>query len=176
MKPPLPPTPPVSTHTWTEIELPPDLPMPEFTSTEPWTPRRVGALAVYCSDGRWGDAFDEFCHRRLNIPRYDRFAVPGGPAWLAHDNDRPDLLAAAHGQIEFLVRVHELERVVLITHWDCAFYAAAAGHSARAAWPEQQQDLKAAARSLRLWFPGIRVEGYLAMRIGSQISFHGMGV
>ena len=35
----------------------------------------------YCSDGRWGEAFDEFCHAGLGLPRYDRFAVPGGPAW-----------------------------------------------------------------------------------------------
>src|SRR5438128_470117 len=58
------------------------LPPQRFVSGEEWNPQRIGALAMYCSDGRWGDAFDEFCHRSLQIPRYDRFAVPGGPAWL----------------------------------------------------------------------------------------------
>ena len=53
-----------------------------FTSRHPWNPERIGALAIYCSDGRWGEAFDEFCHEGLRIPRYDRFAVPGGPLWL----------------------------------------------------------------------------------------------
>ncbi|HEU4752026.1 MAG TPA: hypothetical protein VFU47_02880, partial [Armatimonadota bacterium] len=53
-----------------------------FTSRETWNPERIGALAIYCSDGRWGEAFDEFCHRGLGLPRYDRFAVPGGPVWL----------------------------------------------------------------------------------------------
>jgi len=53
-----------------------------FTSTHPWNPERIGAMAIYCSDGRWGEAFDEFCHEGLRIPRYDRFAVPGGPLWL----------------------------------------------------------------------------------------------
>ena len=66
------------------VELPPDLPMPVFTSTSSFEIARVHALALYCSDGRYGDAFDDFCHRRLDIPRYDRLAVPGGPAWLAH--------------------------------------------------------------------------------------------
>lgn len=68
---------------WASVELAPTLPMTVFTSTDIWHPERIGALALYCSDGRWGDAFDEFCHRHLHIPRYDRFAVPGGPAWLA---------------------------------------------------------------------------------------------
>src|SRR5260370_25831282 len=50
---------------WSTIELGPELPMPVFTSMEVWNPERIGALAIYCSDGRWGDAFDEFCHTRL---------------------------------------------------------------------------------------------------------------
>ena len=53
-----------------------------FTSRHSWSPERIHALAIYCSDGRWGEAFDEFCHESLRIPRYDRFAVPGGPVWL----------------------------------------------------------------------------------------------
>lgn len=156
---------------WVEIELPPDLPMPAFTSTIGWDSQRVGALALYCSDGRWGDAFDEFCHRRLQIPRYDRFAVPGGPAWLAQDH-RPDLLEPAHQQLEFLVRVHDLERIVLITHWGCAFYTEATGLSAREAWADQRDDLMTAEATLRLWFPKVSVESYLSMRLAGQISFH----
>src|SRR5688572_24298003 len=85
------------------IELPPDLPMPAFVSSERFDAARVGALAIYCSDGRFGDAFDEFCHRRLDVPRYDRFAVPGGPAWLAEDVKRPDLQKAAKEQLDYLV-------------------------------------------------------------------------
>ena len=65
---------------WASVDLGPKLPMAIFTSGERWQHERIGALALYCSDGRWGEAFDEFCHRRLLIPRYDRWAVPGGPA------------------------------------------------------------------------------------------------
>src|SRR5215217_594215 len=119
---------PPSEVAWTAIELPPDLPMPAFTSTEVWNDKRIGALAVYCSDGRWGEAFDEFCHRGLSIPRYDRFAVPGGPAWFAQADDaHPELFKAAHQQIEFLVRTHALDRVVLFTHWACGFYRERSG-------------------------------------------------
>src|SRR5207244_457736 len=63
--------------------LGPRLPMAAYHALERWHPARIGAMALYCSDGRWGEAFDEFCHRHLQIPRYDRLAVPGGPAWIA---------------------------------------------------------------------------------------------
>src|SRR5713101_8715381 len=98
---------------WTTIKLGPELPMAVFTSTEAWNPERIGALALYCSDGRWGEAFDEFCHKRLQIPRYDRLAVAGGPAWLvSQDKDPCGLVDAAREQLSLLVRVHEVERIV----------------------------------------------------------------
>src|SRR5437762_4356401 len=99
------------------IELGPDLPVAVFTSTQRWHSDRIGALALYCSDGRWGEAFDEFCHKHLQIPRYDRWAVPGGPAWLTAQDENQHLSQAAREQLDFLVRVHELEQIVLITHY-----------------------------------------------------------
>jgi hypothetical protein len=159
------------------IELPPDLPMPAFTSTSSFDVQRVGALAVYCSDGRYGDAFDDFCHRRLDIPRYDRLAVPGGPAWLAHGGDRPDLLKAAREQMEFLVTAHDLRRIVLIAHWGCAFYTSRGGGKPRApreCLPEQLRDIGHAAKALSVWFPSVSVEGYLAMQNVGAVSFYGI--
>src|SRR5260370_18588875 len=88
------------------IDLGPDLPLAVFTSMERWHPERIGALALYCSDGRWGEAFDEFCHKHLQIPRYDRWAVPGGPAWLAA-REGTELSRPAREQLDFLVRAHD---------------------------------------------------------------------
>src|SRR5207249_2903778 len=96
---------------WASVELGPELPVPAFTSTERWHPERIGALAVYCSDGRWGEAFDEFCHRHLQIPRYDRLALPGGPACLAVQSEQRDFGQGIREQLDFLVRAHELERI-----------------------------------------------------------------
>src|SRR5437868_8622410 len=104
---------------WSTIELGPDLPMVVFTSMERWHAERIGAGAIYCSDGRWGEAFDEFCHRHLQIPRYDRLAVAGGPAWLGAQGDATGSVENARQQLDFLVRVHELEQIVLITHYGC---------------------------------------------------------
>src|SRR5436189_4631310 len=94
------------------IELSHQLPMAAYHATERWHGERIGALALYCSDGRWGEAFDEFCHRHLQIPRYDRWAVPGGPAWLAGHPQDAELLDVARAQLDFLVHAHELERIV----------------------------------------------------------------
>src|SRR5579862_8146395 len=45
---------PSNEFNWDTIELAPDLPLSVFTSMEPWYHERIGALALYCSDGRWG--------------------------------------------------------------------------------------------------------------------------
>ena len=49
-----------------------------FTSSFGFEAHRVGAAAVYCSDGRYGEQMDEFLHKHLGLPEYDRVAMPGG--------------------------------------------------------------------------------------------------
>jgi hypothetical protein len=158
------------------ITLGPHLPMASYHATERWHGDRIGALAIYCSDGRWGEAFDEFCHRHLQIPRYDRLALPGGPAWLAGYEEDAALLDAARTQLDFLVRVHELEQIVLITHYGCAWYGERLGQPADECLPTQADDLRAAAATLREWYPGLRVETFLAMRTHDWFSFHQVDV
>jgi hypothetical protein len=158
---------------WSSVDLGNDLPMPIFTSAEVWNPERIGAAAIYCSDGRWGEAFDEFCHKRLQIPRYDRLALPGGPACFApHDKTGKLLCEAALEQLTLLVKVHELERIILVTHYGCAFYTEMLQREPDACLPTQMEDLRAVAATLRQWFAGVQVETYLAMRRESHLSFH----
>src|SRR5438874_2344665 len=84
-----------------------------YASRVAFDERRVGAAAVYCSDGRWGEQMDEFLHEGLSLPRYDRVAIPGGAACLAghtiafHDRN------ALSRQLEFLIKAHALSKVVL---------------------------------------------------------------
>jgi hypothetical protein len=165
--------PPVEGFQWNNIDLGPELPMSVFTSMEVWQPERIGALAIYCSDGRWGEAFDEFCHKRLQIPRYDRLAIAGGPAWLTGlDGQGDDLRQALRQQLSFLVKVHELERIVLINHHGCAVYRERLQLGPDECLPKQMDDLRMATATLHGWFPDVRVEAYLAMRRGSHLSFH----
>jgi hypothetical protein len=154
------------------IELGPNLPMASYHALERWHPERIGALALYCSDGRWGEAFDEFCHRHLQIPRYDRWAVPGGPAWVAMPPQDPALLRATRLQLDFLVRAHDLERIVLITHYGCAWYGDRLQRSPDDCLPAQAEDVQAAGAALQSWYPGLKVEAYLAMRRHEWVSFH----
>jgi hypothetical protein len=153
------------------FELSHRLPMAAYHATERWHPERIGALALYCSDGRWGEAFDEFCHRHLQIPRYDRCAMPGGPAWLTGPTNEA-LVQAARAQLDFLVKAHELERIVLITHFGCAWYGQKLGRSAEDCLEAQFKDVESAAATLRGWYSGLSVEAYLAMRMNDWLSFH----
>jgi GYF domain 2 len=159
-----------------EVELAPDLPAPVFYCTESWQADRIGAMALYCSDGRWGEAFDEFCHRHLQLPRYDRLALPGGPACLATAGGGTSAVEVAHQQLDFLVRVHELERIVLITHYGCAFYGEQLQREPRECLPLQMEDVRLAAARLRGWYSGLRVDAYLAMRTGRCLGFHAVEV
>src|SRR5262245_58598842 len=152
-----------------EAEISHRLPMAAYHAAERWHPERIGALALYCSDGRWGEAFDEFCHRQLQMPRYDRFAVPGGPAWLALPPDDP-ALNSARVQLDFLVKAHELERIVLITHFACAWYGHLLNRPAEECLAEQGGDVLTAAQTLLTWCPGFAVHGFLAVRQREGIS------
>lgn len=84
---------------------------------------RIHAAAIYCSDGRLGEHFDDFLQQGLSLPRYDRVCLPGGPACMA---GHPQAHLEEEGvvdELHFLVEVHKLKRVVLIAHQGCAFYA-----------------------------------------------------
>ncbi len=93
-----------------------------YESRLPYEASRIRAAAVYCSDGRVGEHFDDFLQNGLNLPRYDRVALPGGPACLA---SHPEALLEEQGvvdELKFLVEVHQLKKLVLISHQSCAFY------------------------------------------------------
>ena len=148
-----------------------DEPGAGFTSTVPFAEVRIRAASIYCSDGRFGEQIDEFLHQGLGLPRYDRLAVPGGPAcfsgalsvfWEGHSGER---------QLEFLARVHGLERLVLIAHAGCAFYLDWLKTRPEELEARQIDDLLKAAARLRLAHPPLAVEMYLARRSEGKIRF-----
>jgi hypothetical protein len=147
--------------------------MAVFTSTERWNPERIGGIALYCSDGRWGEGFDEFCHKHLQLPRYDRLALAGGPACFAPKDEKGKALSeAVLEQLAFLVTAHELKRIILIAHYGCALYAAQLQRKPDDCLPIQMEDLRTVSEKLRRRFEGVKVEAFLAMRKGTALSFH----
>jgi hypothetical protein len=73
------------------------------------------------------------------------------------------------------VKAHELQRIVLIAHYGCAYYAELLKRDAGSCLPNQLEDLRTAAEALRDWFPNVQVETYLAMRRERLLSFHQIG-
>jgi hypothetical protein len=121
-----------------------------FESAYPFDERRVGAAAIYCSDGRFGDQMDEFLHLGLGLPRYDRVAVPGGCACLAGHTCAYYERSALERQVRFLIEEHKLRRVVLIAHDGCAFYKEI-WTGMRTVEQIQASDLAKAAECVRMW-------------------------
>jgi hypothetical protein len=143
-----------------------------YASTLPFEAERIMAVAIYCSDGRYGDHLDEFLHSHLGLPRYDRLALPGGAAWLSW---RSSTSLTHHGlvsdQIDFLVQAHGLRRAVLIAHYGCAYYARRHFGDAESFLPIQIQDLHDAADLLRHRYSALQIETYLARADGDQVQF-----
>lgn len=146
-----------------------------YASRTPFDVRRVGAAAVYCSDGRFGEQMDEFLHEGLGLPRYDRVAVPGGAACLAGRGGASwRQRVALEGQLSFLIREHALTRVVLIAHAGCAFYKDA-WTAVRTVDEQQEADLAAAAASIQFWNAGVAIEWYVARPAEGRVVFERWG-
>lgn len=133
--------------------------------------KRIHAAAIYCSDGRVGEHFDDFLHNGLKLPRYDRVALPGGPACLAGHTEAHLEEQGVIDELKFLVDAHELERVILIAHQGCAFYAARLHLPKPYLEPQQKIDLVKAAGFVRRITGIQRIEGYFAHLHSEQISF-----
>ena len=137
---------------------------------------RIGAAAVYCSDGRFGEPFDDFLHNALKLPRYDRLAVPGGAACLAGHFAAHREEDAVIEQLRFLVNVHGIERVVLIAHQSCAFYTEWLHVSPLLLESKQRDDIETAVRRVASIERSLQVDAFFA-RIDWQgkIGFERMG-
>ena len=141
-----------------------------YTATLPFDARRVGAAAVYCSDGRYGEQMDQFLHEGLGLPRYDRVAIPGGAACLA--GHAMFERSALERQLRFLIEAHALTRIVLIAHHDCGFYKHHVRLRAGRSIAEQQfLDLSKSAEQIRQWCPGVEVEAYYANPAEGRVTF-----
>ena len=132
---------------------------------------RIHAAALYCSDGRVGEHFDDFLQNGLNLPRYDRVSLPGGPACLA---GHPQAHLEEQGvvdELKFLTEVHGLKRVVLIAHQSCAFYGTRLDLKEPRLELVQKADLVRAAALVHRVTGLSRIDGFFARLIEERIVF-----
>jgi len=142
-----------------------------YDSALPYVGARIHAAAIYCSDGRVGDHFDDFLHKGLELPRYDRVALPGGPACLAGHTEAHLEEQGVIDELKFLVDAHELKRIVLIQHQGCAFYAQRLHLPEHLLESQQRIDLVKAADFIHRITGIKRVDAYFAARDSSQVRF-----
>ncbi len=132
---------------------------------------RIHAAAIYCSDGRLGEHFDDFLQHGLSLPRYDRVTLPGGPACLA---GHPQAHLEEQGvvdELKFLVEVHGLKRVVLIAHQGCAFYGTRLDLREPRLELVQRADLVRAAAFVHRVTGLDAVDGYFARLVENRVRF-----
>ena len=124
-------------------------------------PGSVTALAVHCSDGRFGGPCDRFLRRRLARGADRPAGGAGGAAWLVGHAGLGCESAAAHAALRLLGDAHPLARVVLIAHAGCAFYLHRLGETPGLRGPPVRRPGDRG-RWLRALLPGIHVSAYYA--------------
>ena len=147
-----------------------------YESRVPYDRDRIGAGAIYCSDGRVGEHFDDFLQNGLGLPRYDRIALPGGPACLA---GHPQAHLEEQGvvdELKFLVEVHGLKRIVLVAHQGCAFYTSRLELREPRLELVQRADLVRAAAFIHRVTGIDRLDAYFARLVGERVTFESIDV
>lgn len=143
----------------------------QYQSRVEYEHKRIHAAAVYCSDGRVGEHFDDFLTHGLSLPRYDRVALPGGPACLAGYSEARLEEQGVLDELRFLIEAHGLARVVLIQHQNCAFYGTRLAVSPERMASLQRADLVRAAYFIRHQTKIEQIEGFFALIDGSTVRF-----
>ena len=133
-----------------------------YRSSFEFSDERIHAAAVYCSDGRFGAQFDDLMRNALQLPRYDRLAIPGGAACLASHFSAYREEEGVAEQLRFLVDVHQLKRVVLVAHENCAFYTTRLRISPLQLETQQREDMRKAISRVRSIGNHLQIDTFFA--------------
>ncbi|QNN20752.1 hypothetical protein HED60_00215 [Planctomycetales bacterium ZRK34] len=143
----------------------------QYESKLPYHTKRMHAAAIYCSDGRVCEQYDDFLQHGLKLPRYDRVALPGGPACLAGYSQARLEEAGVIDELKFLVDAHGLQRIVLIQHEDCAFYTSRLAAGTTSLEQLQKADLVRAAYAIRHAMKMDTIDAFFARRTEQGVLF-----
>jgi carbonic anhydrase len=115
----------------------------------------AGKLAIFCSDERFIKVNLDFMKDSLSIGSCDLMVVPGGPAFIA--NDENEFMK----RLGVLMEVHEIDEVILIAHSDCGYYNKYFSDISEEKKIERQiDDLKEAVIRLNKSYPGKSIQGF----------------
>lgn len=102
-------------------------------------------LAICCSDGRYIRALEEYLGAK-GIDGHDLMALPGGVAQLCRESSSYTSVSVYNDALDFLMRSHRTQHVVLVAHADCGYYRSYFGRAERS---RQEDDLRRLALRLR---------------------------
>jgi hypothetical protein len=144
---------------------------PIFSSQFPFDNQGCGAAVIFCSDGRFADQVNDFMQNGLGLFGYDRLAIAGGPACFAGHFEAYREEEAALSHLKFLVRLHGLTRLILISHEHCGFYSDFLRVHEIDLLGRMRTDLASAVRRVKMATPQLQVEAYLARLSDTEVWF-----
>lgn len=137
--------------------------MPSYPLSSKLNQAEPDVLVVHCGDHRIQAGLYEFLNQSLNLGQnYDLLSLPGGPQCLTLVEYLPKFSWASWKWFRFLAEAHELKRMILIAHQDCAWYKWLPLHLHASPEPRarQEEDLLRARQAVRKDFPELSVELY----------------
>jgi hypothetical protein len=122
------------------------------------------ALVVHCGDHRFQAGFHEFLSEVLQLnANYDLMVIPGGPQTLTQIEHLTKFYWTTWKWLRFFVKMHHIQRLILIQHQDCGWYKAVVhADPAAEARRRQEENLRQAQQELNRDFPKLNVELYYA--------------
>lgn len=119
------------------------------------------ALVICCKDYRYIQPTQRFVRQRLGIRWYDLKATAGGVRAML---ESPRIVRQwILRDIDLVYRLHDVRRVILVHHEDCAAYGGSAKLGPLARQRRfHRRELRRAARVLRRQFPNLTIRGFLA--------------
>jgi Putative carbonic anhydrase len=134
-----------------------------------WLNETGRALLLACSDGRFRDAREEFLRHYCQVQRADAILFPGGPASLLIN---APWFFALRPQVLFLHKLHDVQRIIAVTHDDCGYYATKYPRlEVEKRRAQQIADLYEFREEMRKLVPGVAIELYYEQPVNGAVQY-----
>lgn len=117
----------------------------------------MDALLIGCSDGHIAGRLETLLGD-LGYPEANRMLVPGGLLPLTRPGSERRV---ALGYVREIVEVHDVRRIILVAHQECAAYRRALGGFGFDQQEILERDLRKVKRLLETEFPSVDVHSYM---------------